>query len=156
MNPDMQHTGNRRKVLLGSILISIGLCLGIGFTFTLLGSAGRGDDGEKPAKLGLVPYIAPTSTLAITETPLLPTAENIDGIQVGSVVQIFGTEGAGLKLRSNASVSAGQVFVALDSEVYEVTGGPVMADGYIWWQLASPYDELRSGWAVSQYLVTIQ
>jgi hypothetical protein len=152
----MQHTGNRRNVFIGSILISIVICLGIGVTFTLLSSASGGDDGEKPAKLGLVPYIAPTSTVAITETPILPTPEIIDGIQVGSSVQIFGTEGAGLKMRTNAGTQAEQVFVALDSEVYEVTGGPVVADDYVWWQLTSPYDLQRSGWAVSQYLTTIQ
>jgi hypothetical protein len=156
VNSEQQYTGNRRNIFIGSILISIVICLGIAITFTLLGSAGGGDEGDKPAKLGLVPYIEPTRTLTITETPILPTPENIDGVQVGSVVQIFGTDGAGLKLRTNAGIQAEQKFVALDSEVYEVTDGPIVADEYIWWQLTSPYDLERSGWAVSQYLTVIQ
>ncbi len=92
----------------------------------------------------------------MTATSILPTPEIIDGIQVGSVVQIFGTEGVGLKLRRSAGILAEQISVALDSEVYEVTDGPIVADDYIWWQLTSPYDTQRSGWAVSQYLTPIQ
>ena len=152
----MPHYGNHRNVFIGSLLLSIVVCLGFAITLTLLSSATGENVREKPAKLGVVPYITSTSTLASTPTSILPTPEIIDGIQVGSVVQIFGTEGVGLKLRRLASIQAEQISVALDSEVYQVTGGPIVADDYIWWQLTSPYDTQRTGWAVSQYLTTIQ
>jgi len=151
----MQHAGNHRNLLIGTIIIAVVACLSIGLVFTLLSTLAGGEVIQKEAKLGIVPYIASTSTQTIAPTPILPTPENIDGIQLGSVVQIFGTDGVGLKIRTQAGVQSAQLFIALDSEIFEVTDGPIRLDDYVWWQLTSPYDTQRSGWAVSKYLTTI-
>ncbi len=101
--------------------------------------------------------IIPAPTLTPTLDPAMqltstPVGETIDGINIGSVVQIHGTDGAGLRLRSGPSTANALKFVALDTELYVVEDGPVEADDYVWWYLVSPYDENRSGWAASAYL----
>jgi hypothetical protein len=151
----MNIQADNRHIIIGSIIISIVLCVCLVLFVTLLSSTQKiGMDGQV-AKLGIVPYIAPTNSPEPTYTPILPTAEIVEGIQKGSVVQIMGTEGTGLNLRSDPALQSQQVFVALDAEVYQVSDGPIRADGYIWWQLTSPYNADRSGWAVSQYLTVI-
>jgi hypothetical protein len=93
---------------------------------------------------------SPTSILPPTTTPTPLTV--IDGISVGSYVQISGTEGDGLRMRSAPSITSTQVFLAQESELFLVKDGPKMADDYTWWYLVAPYDQARSGWAVSRYL----
>lgn len=91
-------------------------------------------------------YVSPTPT----QRPGLPPASG--GIQVGGYVQITGTSGAGLRLRSGAGLEFDPKFLGMDSEVFEVKEGPVEANGITWWYLVAPYDESRSGWAASNYL----
>ncbi|MGC8855692.1 MAG: SH3 domain-containing protein, partial [Anaerolineae bacterium] len=78
-----------------------------------------------------------------------------DTIRLGSFVQISGTEGEGLRLRSAPGLSSDQLFLGYDSEVFEVRDGPRQADGYIWWYLVAPYDETRAGWAAADYLSVV-
>jgi len=92
------------------------------------------------------PYYTPTPT----ERPGLPPASG--GIQIGAYVQITGTDGVGLRLRTGAGLNNESKFLGMDSEVFEVQDGPVVADGITWWYLVAPYDETRSGWAASNYL----
>ena len=74
-------------------------------------------------------------------------------IGVGSSVQIYGTEGSGLNIRSEAGGLGSEVlFVALDSEVFTVEAGPIVEDDFTWWYLVTPLDEDRAGWAASNYL----
>jgi len=156
MRSGTQNSANYRSLVIGSLLLSIAICVGFSLFLALLSLPSK-TVGEKPsAKLGIVLYNIPTSTVPIPTPPNSPAPESIDGIHVGSVVQIFGTEGAGLKIRGSASIQAEEKIIALDSEVFEVTGGPIAADEYTWWQLTSPYDSQRSGWAVSKYLSLIQ
>jgi hypothetical protein len=97
---------------------------------------------------------APTQTLTPTITPTVDPASLIDtkGLSIGGAAQISGTGGAGLRLRENAGTEARVKFIAMDSEVFEITQGPVEKDGYVWWYIVSPYDESRSGWAASDFL----
>jgi hypothetical protein len=76
-------------------------------------------------------------------------------IGVGSSVQISGTEGSGLNIRENPGVATQVLFVALESEVFEVVEGPVEQDGLTWWRLITPMDAARSGWAASNYLTLV-
>jgi hypothetical protein len=71
------------------------------------------------------------------------------------LVEVFGTEGEGVRMREGPSLQATVRFVALESEVFEVIEGPVPADGYIWWRLSNPYDPTKGGWAVGQFLRSI-
>jgi len=71
-------------------------------------------------------------------------------------VQITGTGGDGLRLRSEPGLGNTIRLVAMESEVFLVLEGPQTGDGLTWWYLAAPYDETRRGWAVSNYLATVK
>jgi len=106
---------------------------------------------------------APTSTprgLAATPTLPPPALQSTPTLQPGmfgtsAYVQITGTEGQGLRLRSGPNLAAQPLFLGYDSEVYQVVDGPVEADGHTWWKLTAPYDAARTGWAVQDYLTVI-
>jgi hypothetical protein len=72
--------------------------------------------------------------------------------EVGKLVEVHGTGGRGLRLRNRPSTSAPVHLVGLENEVFEVQGGPVVAEGYQWWFLVNPYDNEQQGWAVAAYL----
>jgi hypothetical protein len=107
------------------------------------------------AVIAIIP--APTSTPTLNPD-LFPTQtqeaqnESIDGIRVGIFVQITGTGNGGLRFRSSPGTANDTLFIASESEVFEVKEGPIAKDNFIWWYLAAPYDTSRSGWAVAQYL----
>ena len=157
MNTNLYEQQSNRKRILGSLAIGIGICVILFFgAFFAAKISGRQTSDTPVAKIGIVPYVEPTATFPPTLTPIEPTAVVIDGIQIGSSVQITGTEGAGLKIRNDFGITSVQKFIALESEVYEVIGGPEQTDGYVWWELSSAYDTERNGWAVSDYLTPIQ
>lgn len=84
------------------------------------------------------------------QTPAVPSE-----ISVGTFVQIAGTEGEGLRVRSAPGLTSESNFLAYDEEVFEVRDGPQEADGYMWWYLAAPYDETRAGWAAANFLALV-
>jgi hypothetical protein len=99
---------------------------------------------------------APTATLFPTSTP---TAEFVppvgNELGVGSYVQIVGTQGAGLNIRSSAGLSTTIQFLAYDAEVFVVRDGPQVVDNITWWYLVTPVDENRAGWAAADYLSVV-
>jgi hypothetical protein len=112
---------------------------------------------EKIALITVIP--APTSTpiigLTIFPTPTMEITETIENnykFKLGEFVQITGTSGDGLRLRSEPGRSFSVNFIGMDAEVFEVIDGPVEADGFIWWYLEAPYDKNRNGWSVDEYL----
>ena len=145
-----------RWVILGAILfagfLTLLTAISIGWTSPLQSSA----IGFAPADLTMIP--APTSTSSAPATPtidpfaLSPTPA---GLAVGSYVQISGTEGQGLRIRSKPGLGGEFVFLGYDSEVFVVQDGPQTVDGYIWWYLVAPYDNTRAGWAASDFLTFI-
>ncbi len=92
-------------------------------------------------------YLTPTPTQALVSA---------DGIAVGAYVQIFGTEGQGLRLRSGPSTDFPPLFLGLEAEVFKVEDGPKLGNTYTWWYLVAPYDKTRSGWAASTYLSLVE
>ncbi len=115
------------------------------------------DVGFAPADLTMIP--APTHTPNVTAVPtndplatptLDPTSVNLEGY-----VQITGTEGEGLRIRSAPGLNSETVFRGEEAEVFVVKDGPQSADGYTWWYLVAPYDETRAGWAASEFLAVI-
>lgn len=117
------------------------------------------DPGPAPAYLTLIP--APTSTpraaptptpdLLLAGTPTLPA----DAIVVGGYVQITGTGGDGLRLRSAPGLASEQLFLGEEAEVFQVKDGPKEANGYIWWYIVAPYDQNRAGWAAANFLSVV-
>jgi hypothetical protein len=101
---------------------------------------------------------APTLTSGAPPTPTIdpfaPTAAPT-GIAIGNYVQISGTEGQGLRIRSEPGLDGKNVFLGYDSEVFVIQDGPRSVDGYTWWYLVAPYDQTRVGWAASDFLTYI-
>jgi len=134
--------------------LAISLCV-IWSAIFLISRPSASAGSQSSALITVIP--APTQTQTPTITPTVDPATIIEtgGLAVGGVAQITGTDGAGLRLRENAGTAALVKFIAMDSEVFEITEGPVEKDGYVWWHIVSPYDESRSGWAASSFLSAI-
>ncbi|HUG34619.1 MAG TPA: hypothetical protein VMJ90_07610 [Anaerolineales bacterium] len=145
-----------RWVILGAILVA-GLLLlitaiSIGFTSPLQSS----EAGFVPADVTMIPASTSTSNAPPTATvdPFAPTPAPT-GIAIGNYVQISGTDGEGLRIRSEPGLNGNPDFLGFDSEVFIVRDGPREVDGYSWWYLVAPYDESRAGWAASDFLTYI-
>ncbi|MBI5839020.1 MAG: hypothetical protein HZB19_02850 [Chloroflexi bacterium] len=116
------------------------------------------DVGFAPADLTMIP--APTHTPLVMPTPTTDPALGTptlppDTIGIGGYVQITGTEGEGLRIRSAAGLNSDTVFRGEEAEVFVVRDGPQEADGYVWWYLVAPYDETRAGWAAADFLAVV-
>ncbi len=143
-------------VILGALAVSgalIAVLVGFLYFYPLPSSV----TAQTNAMLTVIP--APT----LTPTPLTATAaptdqagsEVIDGIGIGLFVQIAGTEGDGLRLRSGPSTGDDPRFLGYESEVFLVKDGPRFSDDFTWWFLEAPYDPSRSGWAVAKFLAVV-
>lgn len=134
--------------------LATGLCV-IWSAIFLISRPSSSAGSQSAALITVIP--APTQTQTPTITPTVDPATIIEtgGLAVGGVAQITGTDGVGLRLRENAGTAARVKFIAMDSEVFKITEGPVEQDGYVWWYIVSPYDESRSGWAASSFLSAI-
>jgi hypothetical protein len=99
---------------------------------------------------------APTAVQ--TKTPGVSSTNSLPGgpIQIGMYVQIIGTNGDGLRIRSGAGTVNSTRFIGMDSEVFLVKDGPVLVDNLTWWMLEAPYDKLRTGWAAGSYLGVVK
>ncbi len=134
-------------------LILLILCLGTMFIFR--------PAGETTAPLAVFTVIpAPTATVIVpTEVPPTPTLspeEQASGkIEIGVMVEITGTEGAGLRLRAEPGVNAAAIVLGKDAEQFLVKDGPSHKDGFNWWKLESQKDASRAGWAAADYLAVV-
>jgi hypothetical protein len=97
----------------------------------------------------------PADTPVPAATPTLPPPPG-GTIALGSLVQVAGTGGDGLRLRVDPGLEEEVRFLGIEAEVFQVVDGPVELDGFVWYLLTAPIDETRRGWAVSNYLVTVQ
>lgn len=111
-----------------------------------------GSEADPTANIVIIQIPSPTWTVIAQSGTSTIEIVTENGIAVGQYVQVMGTEGEGLRIRSSPSLNSDTLFVALDAEAFEVTNGPVTADGRTWWYLTAPYDTNRSGWAASDYL----
>ena len=139
-------------VILVGILVAGGLIVALGVLVYLLPLPVE-QEGTAQSLLTVIPAPTPTATptkAVFTPTPTTPPS--IDGIYVGGYVQISGTDGAGLRLRSGPGTSNSSRLLGMDAEVFQVKDGPQTANNFTWWFIESPYDPERSGWAASEYL----
>ena len=155
---------NLRQIFTLPVLLG---ALGLACLLTLITLAWFGFSASPPgADLGFAPadltmILASTSTPLTTPTmtpdPLLVGTPTLPAnvIAVGGYVQITGTGGDGLRLRSAPGLTSELLFLGEESEVFQVRDGPQEANGYTWWYLVSPFDPNRKGWGVGDYLVVI-
>jgi hypothetical protein len=149
------------KVLIGGGLVTA--CL-FGVLLVYLGSARQEQPVAASGTAVLYVIAAPSPTLlapivSLTSSPM-PTrvTDNpvTSTIAVGTYVQITGTGGEGLRLRSEPGLSGTVRFLAIDGEVFQVMDGPIELDGYTWWLLQAPYDPNVQGWAVADFMIVVQ
>lgn len=141
-------------VIAGSVLIATVLLV---VSFLAAGQLTPSDktsySGEAAITVIPLPTQTPTPLPLQPEVPAgTPTDEPDVGIQVDGYVQISGTEGEGLRMRSDPSLDGEIINIGLEGEIFLVIGGPEDRDGYLWWQLEAPLNGTRRGWAVSNYL----
>ena len=140
-------------VILGALVFAGILLLITAISIGLTAPPRTSDVGFAPADVTVIPAPTVTSSAPPTPTidPFAPTAVPT-GIALGNYVQITGTEGEGLRIRSEPGLNGSPEFLGFDSEVFVVKDGPRAVDGYVWWYLVAPYDETRAGWAASDFL----
>jgi hypothetical protein len=114
-----------------------------------------GDLGFVPADLTIIPPSTATPSPAPTPTAGGTAAAAPGQIGVGAYVQIQGTEGAGLRIRSAPGLNSDTVFKGEEAETFRVKDGPKDADGHTWWYVVAPYDETRAGWAAADFLAVV-
>lgn len=93
-------------------------------------------DAGVEAPAGQLALIGPT----LPSPVLSPTPSNV---AVGSLVRAV----QGVNVRLDAGINNPVRFVADASEQFRVIDGPQQVDGLIWWQIQSPNDASRVGWA---------
>lgn len=98
----------------------------------------------------------PTPIMTSTPTTPIPPSPPPGVIAVGAFVQVSGTGGDGLRLRSAPTLDGEIQFLGYEAEVFQVQDGPRSSDGYTWWFLVAPYDQAISGWGVANYMVVVQ
>ncbi len=145
-----------RWVILGAVIFAGLLTLITAVSIGLTTPRQTSPIGFAPADLTLIPASTSTSSAPPTATidPFAPSATPT-GLALGNYVQITGTEGQGLRIRSKPGLDGESVFLGYDSEVFVIKDGPQTVDGYVWWYLVAPYDDTRAGWAASDFLTFI-
>ena len=158
MNIDFRRLFTPR-VLAGSVGVAVALCF-LTFLWIEWSAPPAPDAAGMLAMVTLLPRPSNTPAPAATLTydPYAPTPTNTPApgqIVVGTVVQISGTQGVGLRIRSDPGLNSKQLFLGFDTEAYTVMDGPRQVDGYTWYYLAAINDQTRTGWAASNFLTVI-
>ncbi len=148
----------------GCLWPGVGVILAIFSIFVIvliavLNRANRAKE-QPPIEITVVAYQTGTATPRQNEestvepqSPLFtPITGEVVFYSIGELVEIYGTEGDGLRLRNAPGLSATINVLALENEVYEVRGGPEEIDGYVWWFLINPYDNEIQGWSAGTFL----
>jgi hypothetical protein len=154
--------GSRR----GFFWIVGGAVLGLLLTVALLAFTrlrGSSRSGSLPPVLTIIPLPTATTPVILSPTPLAPPSQTPTpppgapkNFATGELVEVFGTQGEGLRIRARPNLGADVLLLGLESEVFEVLDGPTPADGYTWWRLANPFDPTKQGWAADQFLRSLE
>jgi hypothetical protein len=152
----------RRGILwiVGGALVGLVLTVAV---ITLARLRGTSRQGSLPPVLTVIPLPTATNPVILNPTaPVLSTPTHAlppdapKQFALGELVEVAGTEGDGLRIRENPSLDAKILLLGLESEVFEVTEGPIASDGYTWWQLTNPFDTSKQGWAADLFLRSIE
>ena len=93
----------------------------------------------------------PSPVPAPSESPT-PEQQSAKLFTLGDLVEVYGTEGDGLRIRGSPGLEAPILILGLESEVFQVVEGPVVSDGLSWWRIANLYDPAETGWAADSFL----
>lgn len=165
MRDSMNGKQNNGKILLISILGAILFALVlIGAAFLVFRSQARQRAPMETTPQYLITIIpAPTETPTLAPTMVLPSPTPADVsilppgvVAVGRYVKVSGTQGVGLRMRSEAGTSGELNFLALDDEAFKVIDGPIVKDGYTWWYCEALLDKSRVGWAAENFLLVLE
>ncbi len=156
-------TVERPKISLVTCLASLGVMVALAIVAILLAQYAFPETAGQPVPTQYFTVIpAPTLTSPVVEPTLIPgqatptpTPVPAGEMGIGAYVQIYGTGGDGLRLRSGPSTDDPPLFLGKESEVFQVKDGPKESGGFTWWFLAAPYDASREGWAVQNYLSVV-
>lgn len=146
-------SGFRPWVWAAAVGLSVVFCVLIWLAVNSL----KGETVNPEFTAELVTISAPTLTPippmeTIVHQTSTPESAMINGLGISIYVQITGTDGAGLRLRSSPGTDSAALFLGMDTEVFLIKDGPRMANDMVWWYLVAPYDETRAGWAAADYL----
>ncbi|GMR11156.1 MAG: hypothetical protein BMS9Abin28_1982 [Anaerolineae bacterium] len=154
--------GGRRGLLWAVGGAIVGLLLTVAL-LTLARLRGTSRPASLSPVLTVIPLPTATAPVIFTPTaPLLPTLTRTPPpdapkqFTTGQLVEVFGTEGEGLRIRENPNLAADILMLGLENEVFEVVEGPRESDGYTWWRLANPFDPTKQGWAADQFLRSLE
>ena len=75
-------------------------------------------------------------------------------LKVGALAQVSGTDGAGLRVRTEPGTQGEILFKRPEGEVFRVLEGPYFADDIAWW-LVRAVNDGASGWAAGGFLTVI-
>ncbi|MBL8133694.1 MAG: hypothetical protein JNL42_17660 [Anaerolineae bacterium] len=99
---------------------------------------------------GSVPVL-PLPTFALEGPTLPPVILSPTPLVVSiGVAVLVNTEG--LNVRPSAGLENTPLFTAALGEGFNVVGGPTQSSGLTWWEIQSPDDPTRRGWAAADYL----
>ena len=149
----------KKKILIGGF-VAAGIILF--YLYLLLNGIAYQEEvaATSKANLEVIPadhIPTPDRGLLVIPPTATPKSEGeVNGISVQRFVKIEGTGGIGLRIRNEPGMDTEVQFIANESEVFIVIGGPEEKDGILWWQLSTPYDETRSGLASSEYLSAVE
>lgn len=147
--------------LLGAVLFALALIGAAHLIFRK--EAGKPNQPESTPQYLVTLIPAPTETPTVAPTPILPspTAEEVSILPPGVIakgrfVKVSGTQGVGLRMRSEPGTSGDVNFLALDDEAFKIIGGPEVKDGYTWWHCEALLDKNRTGWAAEDFLLVLE
>ena len=141
--------------ILGALLIAGCLLLATWAAIGWTRPRPAGELGFVPADLTVIAPSTSTPTPAPTPAAVGTPSAPAGVIAVGAYVQIKGTEGQGLRIRSAPGLNSDTVFRGEEAETFKVTDGPQQTDGHTWWHLVAPYDATRTGWAAADFLAVV-
>lgn len=146
-------------VVIGAILVGVSLLI-VSLAVAWFTKPPQAPLAPSTAVINLiaVPSATPTVNLP-TPVPPTPTATTPAGgggsFAIGSSVQIAGTGGDGLRLRSEPGLQGQVLFLAFEGEIFTIEDGPRSSDGYEWFSLVAPYDPNVQGWAAANFLQSV-
>lgn len=146
-------------VIAGAILVGISLLV-VSLAVAWFTKPPQAPPAPATAMINIIAVPSATPTV-ILPTPIPPTptatppASSGGVFAIGSSVQITGTDGDGLRLRSEPGLQSQVLFLAFEGEIFTVQDGPRSSDGYEWFFLVAPYDTNVRGWAAANFLQSV-